>query len=387
VLKYFAIGTSLSCLLLTLAFTTIVLNLHSPCIALEPESYRHDAAITELVEKGILDGQMAGAVVLVANHDSILYEKAFGYRLQSDHAERMTKDTIFDLASITKPVATATAVMHLVQEGKVALDQPASKYLPEFTGHGKESILVSELMLHTAGLIPDNSLKDYQQGPEVAWENICNLKMSAKRGERFMYSDVGFIVLGKLVEKVSGVNLDQFTRQQIYEPLGMKETGFLPASQLMDRSAATEKRDGKWMRGEVHDPRAHLMGGIAGHAGLFSTARDLAIFGQAMLHRGKTHPEVLNPATFGVMTTPRETPRGTRTYGWDHQSPYSRNRGDNLSDEAFGHGGFTGTVFWIDPGKDRIFVFLSSRLHPDGKGSVNTLAGQIATLIGQDTPN
>ena len=166
--------------------------------------------------------------------------------------------------------------MHLFQEGKVDLDQPVSNYLPEFTGHGKESILVSELLLHTGGLIPDNSLKDYQQGTQVAWKKICNLKMTANRGDRFMYSDVGFIVLGKLVEKVSGLNLNQFTRQKIYEPLGMHETGFLPASELKQRAAATEKREGHWMRGEVHDPRAYLMDGIAGHAGLFSTARDLS---------------------------------------------------------------------------------------------------------------
>lgn len=386
-LKYSKIGTSLLCLLFTFSVGSIDRIVQPKCLACEPADFPLDAAITDLVEAAISEGQTSGAVVLVADRSGILYEKAFGYRLQSDEAEVMTVDTVFDLASITKPVATATAVMHLFQEGKVDLDQPVSNYLPEFTGHGKESILVSELLLHTGGLIPDNSLKDYQQGTQVAWEKICNLKMTANRGERFMYSDVGFIVLGKLVEKVSGLNLNQFTRQKIYAPLGMNETGFLPAAELKRRAAATEKREGQWMRGEVHDPRAYLMDGIAGHAGLFSTARDLATFGQSMLYRGEKHPMVLNPATFEVMTKPRETPRGTRTYGWDHRSPYSSNRGSNLSDEAFGHGGFTGTVLWIDPTKDRVFVFLSSRLHPDGKGSVNTLAGQIASLIGQNSPN
>ena len=141
------------------------------------------------------------------------------------------------------------------------------------------------------------------------------------------------------------------------------------------------------MRGEVHDPRAFRLGGIAGHAGLFSTAADLAIFGQVMLHRGAKFSHIINQETFALMTTPRMTPRGTRTYGWDHQSPYSRNRGSNLSDDAFGHGGFTGTVLWIDPTKDLVFIFLSSRLHPDGEGSINSIAGEIATLVGKVEPS
>lgn len=339
--------------------------------------------ITTIVEGGIKEGQMSGAVVLIASRSKILFEQAYGNRLISESNEAMTVDTLFDLASITKPVATATAVMHLIQEEKIDVHQPVTKYLPEFKGNGKEAILVSELLIHTGGLIPDNSLNDYKNGADEAWKKICDLKMTAERGERFMYTDVGFIVLGKLVEKISGTDLNNFTRKNIFLPLGMKETGFLPSKELKQRAAATEKRDKKWMRGEVHDPRAYLLGGIAGHAGLFSTARDLGRFGQVMLSRGKEIPEVINEQTFQLMTTPRATPRGTRTYGWDHRSPYSRNRGETLSDEAFGHGGFTGTVLWIDPAKDRVFVFLSSRLHPDGEGTVNAIAGEIATLIGQ----
>jgi len=344
------------------------------------------SAIDQIVEQGIADGQMSGAVVLVANKDQILFEKAYGNRLIEQTSEPMTIDTLFDLASITKPVATATSLMHLVQQKKIDVNRPVSQYLPEFKGNGKESILISELLLHTGGLIPDNSLRDYQQGPNLAWTRICELGMSAKRGERFMYSDVGFIVLGKLVERVSGETLDDFSRNKIFKPLAMTETGFLPNQELRLKSAATEKRDNRWMRGEVHDPRAYLLGGIAGHAGLFSTAKDLAKFGQSMLHRGKRHPQVMNEETFQLMIQPREVPRGTRTYGWDHQSPYSSNRGSTLSEEAFGHGGFTGTVLWIDPAKGIVFVFLSSRLHPDGKGSVNSLAGKIATLIGEIHP-
>ena len=353
------------------------------CSAWEFEIKQLKDSIDQLVKDGIVAGQMSGAVVLIANHKETVFQQSYGNRLVSAHSEKMSLDTVFDLASITKPVATATAVMHLVQKGKIDVNEKVSTYLPEFAGNGKESILVSELLLHTGGLIPDNSLKDYEDGPEIAWQKICNLDMTAARGERFMYTDVGFIVLAKIVERLSGKDLNQFTREHIFQPLGMRDTGFLPSKELCKRAAATEKRGGQWMRGEVHDPRAFRLGGIAGHAGLFSTAADLAIFGQVMLHRGAKFSHVINQATFALMTTPRMTPRGTRTYGWDHQSPYSRNRGSNLSDEAFGHGGFTGTVLWIDPTKDLVFIFLSSRLHPDGEGSINSIAGEIATLIGK----
>ena len=160
---------------------------------------------------------------------------------------------------------------------------------------------------------------------------------------------------------------------------------FNPGDDLKRRSAPTERRDDAWMKGEVHDPRAYLLGGVAGHAGLFSTAGDLVLYGQMMLAEGST-PEVtiLNRETFQLMTRPRTVPRGSRTFGWDHQSPYSSNRGDRLSAAAFGHGGFTGTVMWIDPQLDRIFIFLSNRLHPDGIGSVNKLAGRIATILGKN---
>lgn len=361
----------------------LVISFATRCVAADDPVEIAESAISRIIEQGITDGQMSGAVVMIANQQKILFENAYGYRLVSDHPEPMTIDTLFDLASITKPVATATSVMHLVQEGKIQLDRPVSLYLPEFNGGGKETILVSELLTHTGGLIPDNSLRDYQQGSKVAWQKICDLKMTASRGERFMYSDVGFIVLGKLVERISGKNLNAFSKRKIFEPFGMMETGFLPNDALKQRAAATEKRDDRWMKGEVHDPRAFLLGGIAGHAGLFSTAADLTTFGQIMLHRGELHSDVINEKTFKLMTHPRIVPRGTRTYGWDHQSPYSRNRGTSLSNEAFGHGGFTGTVLWIDPGKNQVFVFLSSRLHPDGDGSINSIAGEIATLIGK----
>ena len=339
--------------------------------------------IESIVESGIEAGEMPGAVIVVADQQKVLYRRAFGDRQIEPTREPMTVETVFDMASITKPVATAMSVMILVQQKKIDVSQPVEVYLPEFGAAGKNEITVADLLLHVGGLIPDNSLRDYQNGIENAWQKIWELKPVSPRREKFSYTDVGFLVLGKLVERVSGQPLNEFAAEQIFEPLKMNHTSYRPDAEWARQTAPTEQRDDKWIRGEVHDPRAYLLDGVAGHAGLFSTADDLVRFGQMMLGRGTLQDvQILKPETFDLMTKPRKVPRGTRTYGWDHQSPYSRNRGESLSDAAFGHGGFTGTVLWIDPTNKRVFVFLSNRLHPDGKGTVNGLAGEIATLIG-----
>ncbi|NND97152.1 MAG: beta-lactamase family protein [Pirellulaceae bacterium] len=340
--------------------------------------------IANLVNDAIQSGQTPGAVVVVASSEQILYAQSFGDRQVLPHTEPMTLETVFDLASITKPLATGTSIMTLVDAGKIDVGQPVARYLPEFGQHGKESITVAELLLHTSGLIPDNPLSDYQQGAALAWQQICDLKLRAPPGTKFAYSDVGFIVLGKLVQQVSGKPLDAFARETIFEPLGMRETTYNPVPKLRVRAAATQQRDGDWIKGVVHDPRAHLLDGVAGHAGVFSTAADLVRYGRVMLSRGSdANTKLFSPSTYEQMIQPRDVLRGTRTYSWDHRSPYSSNRGTSFSDAAFGHGGFTGTVLWIDPDKDLVFIFLSTRLHPDGKGNVNTLAGKIASVVGE----
>ncbi|MEL0095551.1 MAG: serine hydrolase domain-containing protein [Planctomycetaceae bacterium] len=344
--------------------------------------------IEGIVKQGIKDGKMPGAVVVIADHDNVLYRRAFGNRQIEPVAEPMTLDTVFDLASLTKPIATTTSIMKLIDEGKLSPRAKVSEYLPAFGKHGKDLVTVEDLLLHVGGLIPDNSLNDYHDGVEMSWENICELKLVTERGTRFTYTDVGFIVLGKLVEKISGQTLDTFSQANVFQPLGMNETTFNPIAELRKRAAPTEQRDGKWIKGEVHDPRAHLLRGVAGHAGLFSTADNLTRYGQQMLGLAMGNRLIpFSQSTFELMTRPRNVERdskviGTRTYGWDHRSPYSSNRGDQFSDSAFGHGGFTGTVMWIDPEIDRVFIFLSNRLHPDGNGSVNRLAGEIASIIG-----
>ncbi len=352
--------------------------------AQRPDPELH-AQISALVDAAIRDGDLPGAVVCFADRNQILYLHAFGDRQVEPSVLPMTTDTVFDLASITKPVATATSIALLSQRGQIDLNAPVSQYLPEFKGHKKETITVAECLLHVSGLTPDNALADYQDGPETAWRRICELKLRSDPGTKFAYSDVGFIVLGKLVEKVSGQPLDVFAKENVFVAMGMDETTFNPPSHLKSRAAPTEKQSDGWLRGEVHDPRASRLGGVAGHAGLFSTANDLVKFGQNLLDASHGDSSVIERETFDRMTAPhdvpRDNPRGTRTLGWDHQSPYSSNRGTALSDRAFGHGGFTGTVLWIDPEKDLIFLFLSSRLHPDGKGSVNRLAGEIVTRV------
>ncbi|MCA9129189.1 MAG: DUF1343 domain-containing protein [Planctomycetales bacterium] len=343
--------------------------------------------IQPLVEEGIREGKMPGCVICVGRHGKIAYLEAFGNKLLDDPPVAMTIDTVFDMASITKPVATATSVMKLVEQGKIRLAAPVVEFFPEFAPNGKDKITVQDLLIHQSGLIPDNALSDYLDGPELAWERICQLDLVAPVGTTFKYSDVNFIVLAEIVRKVTGQDIHSFSQEQIFEPLKMEETGYLPSEPLRERAAATEKRDGQWMQGTVHDPRCYALNGIAGHAGLFSTANDLAKYAHMMLGKGTLHVDgqvdttVLSPQTVAAMTQGYRVSSGLRGLGWDKRTGYSSNRGDLLSDSAFGHGGFTGTVLWIDPELDLFFIFLSNRVHPNGSGSVNHLAGRIANVI------
>ena len=337
--------------------------------------------IDQIVAEGLKAKQMPGCVLLVGRREKIVLLKAYGHRQIEPRRVRMTTDTVFDLASLTKPIATATSVMILVQRGKLRLDDRVAKHVPEFGRNGKEDVTVFQLLTHQGGLIPDNSLADYREGPKKAWQRIFALKPHVPPGSKFVYSDVGYLVLGELVRRISGKNLHEFSREEIFRPLGMSETGYLPEDRLRHRAAPTEKRNGAWMRGEVHDPRAYLLGGIAGHAGLFSTAEDLAVYARMMLGGGQVGGvRILGRETVATMTRPYQVSRGLRGLGWDVKTGYSSNRGRSFSSRAFGHGGFTGTVIWMDPELELFVIFLSSRLHPDGKGSVNRLAGRIGAL-------
>ena len=351
--------------------------------------------IDRIVKQGLVRKNMPGAVVLVARKGKIVFHKAYGNRQVRPTTERMTVDTVFDLASLTKPIATATSVMKLLEQGEIGLHDRVAKFVPEFACNGKEEITVYQLLTHQGGLIPDNALKDYVDGPEKAFERINALNTHVEPGSKFVYTDVGFIVLARIVEKVSGMNVHEYSQKHIFSPLGMSDTGYLPGDDLKARCATTQNRmddsnNRIWLKGEVHDPRAHELGGIAGHAGLFSTASDLAVYGQMMIGGGQYQGvRILKPETVSKMTESYPVSSGFRGLGWDKQTGFSSNRGDLLSQSAFGHGGFTGTVLWIDPQNELVFIFLSNRVHPDGKGSVNALAGRIATVaaaaISEDT--
>jgi uncharacterized protein YbbC (DUF1343 family) len=273
--------------------------------------------------------------------------------------------------------------MLLVERGQVSLDAPVATYVPEFARNGKGAITVRELLTHTAGLPVETPLSSFDHGREGAMRVIDDITPRSAPGSKFAYSDVGFLVLEEVVRRVTGVELDAFARANVFEPLRMNDTMFKPDEELRSRIAPTSLRDGAWIRGDVHDPRAWLLGGVAGNAGLFSTAEDLARFARALLNGGELDgTRVLATKTVQEMLAPHDVPGGVRALGWDVRSAYSRNRGDTLSPRAVGHGGYTGTSLWIDRAKDLFVIVLSNRVHPDGKGSVNALAGHIGSVAG-----
>jgi uncharacterized protein YbbC (DUF1343 family)/CubicO group peptidase (beta-lactamase class C family) len=349
------------------------------------------ANMDEIINAEIAKKQLPGAVIVAGRKGKVVWRRAYGNRAIEPAPEQMTADTIFDIASLTKVVATATSMMILVERGLVRLGDPVSRYIPEFGEMGKRNITVEQLLTHRSGLIPDNDIKDYEQGPEEAMRNVWKLAPLAEPGSKFIYSDVNYIVLAELVKRLSGKPIDQFAAENIYRPLGMKDTGYKPDASLTSRIAPTEKRGDKWMRGEVHDPRAYLLGGVAGHAGLFSTADDLAVFCRMILNQGEFNgARILSPMGVARMTEARASGGNAvdgmaRGIGWDVSTGYSANRGDLFPIGSFGHTGFTGTSLWLDPSSDAFVIFLSNRVHPrlDPKkpADVNSLRGRVASVV------
>ncbi|MDB4934409.1 MAG: hypothetical protein JWP87_1381 [Labilithrix sp.] len=354
--------------------------------SLDPERDARFASVDAAVSAAIDAGKMPGCVLVVGRHDEVLFEKAYGSRAILPERVPMTLDTVFDLASLTKPLATSTSVMILVERGKVDLKAPASRYVPELAT--LPPFTVEQLLMHTSGLPAATPISDYVSVDATDHSGVMKKigeglvgKLKTQPGEHFLYSDVGFVVLEEIVRRRAGKDLATFTREEVWGPLGMNDTGYLPGTSLRERAAPTEQRDGEWMIGDVHDPRAWALGGIAGHAGVFSTAGDLARYARAMLSKGTLDGNrIVSERTFDTWTARRDTSSGGRALGWDKDSRFASHRSTLLSPRAFGHGGFTGTVMWIDPGKDLYVVFLSNRVHPDGNGSVNPLVAQLATL-------
>jgi len=358
------------------------------------ESRAGFAPIGDLVEAAITRHELPGAVILIGRGDTTVYHRAFGQRALLPSPEPMTEDTIFDLASLTKVVATTTSVMKLVEEGRIRLADPVAQFIPEFGKYGKNGIAIRHLLTHTSGLRPDLELEVEFSGANEAIRRAIEEVPAAPPGERFVYSDINFFLLGDIVRRVSGERLDRYAKAQLFDPLGMKDTAFLPPESWRSRIAPTEAcRPLAWpcggpgvpfLRGTVHDPTARRMDGVAGHAGLFSTAADLSRFCRMLLGGGRLGGvRILSPATVARMTSP-STPSEMRTVrglGWDIDSSYSSNRGELFPiGSSFGHTGFTGTSLWLDPATKSYVIFLSNRVHPDGKGDVTALRGKVATV-------
>jgi len=356
------------------------------------------AEADKLIEEAISQNKCPGAVLLVGRGEGIVYEKAYGNRALKPHPAPMTTDTIFDLASLSKSVGTASSIMLLVERGKIRVEDPVAKYIPAFAVNGKGSITVADLLLHISGMMPDNDISDYADGPAKGWERIFALKPQWPLHTHFAYSDVNYIVLGELVHVVDGRPLDVFAQEEIYRPLGMTDTMYKPDAAHAARCAPTEYRKDHWMIGEVHDPRAYALGGVAGHAGVFSTAEDLSKFCRMILDGGKLNgTRIFKEPTMAQWIQPRPVASAAldqsgkqvpgpalRTYGFDVDTLYAGIRGERFDRfTTFGHTGFTGTAFWLDPVNDCYFILLTNSVHPDGKGNVLRLRHQVATIVAE----
>jgi len=361
---------------------------------LSPDLNSRLSLIDGVVAEAIAEKKLPGAVVLVGHGNQVVLRKAYGNRSLVPVKEAMTLDTVFDLASLTKVVATTTAAMSLIEDGKIRLTDSVATFIPEFAKYGKDRVTVRHLMTHMSGLRPDVDLGDAWIGHDAAIHLACEEVLTQAPGAKFVYSDINFFLLAEIVAKVSKQPFEQFVQERIFKRLGMTETMFVPPAALRSRIAPTEActpaggactgTDTTMMRGVVHDPTARRMGGVAGHAGLFSTADDLAKFCRMLLNGGALPggARILSPLTVARMTTP-STPSAEpniRGLGWDMDSSYSANRGELLPLGSFGHTGFTGTSLWMDPATSTYVVILSNRVHPDGKGDATPLRARIATI-------
>ncbi len=341
------------------------------------------SAVDEVAQRAVSAGDTPGAVILVGQGERVLYRKAFGSRSVVPRKEAMTEDTIFDVASLTKVVATTPAVLLLWEQGRLDLDATLGTYLSEFRGGAYRSVTIRQILTHTAGF-PDLPSPDaIREGFPKAAARLAQGSLQFPPGKSFRYSDTGFIVLGELVRRVSGELLDQFTRQHLYQPLGMKDTTFLPAPALRPRVAPTEALNSQMLRGIVHDGNARVLGGVAGHAGVFSTADDLARFARMLLAGGAgPQGQVLKPGTVKAMLSPTEVGEVIRDLGWDVASPFSGVIAPFFPPGAAGHTGFTGTALWLDPASRTYLIILTNRVHPYGKGSVVGLRAKVAAEVG-----
>jgi uncharacterized protein YbbC (DUF1343 family) len=360
---------------------------------LQPEPPEIDARrfanIDQVAKQEVAAGHVPGAVILVGHRGKTVYRKAFGNRALEPRALPMKVDTIFDLASLTKVVATTTAVMELVDRGLISLDKPAAAYWPAFAANGKGATTIRQLMTHTSGLRAGMPSRPPWSDYDSAVVAIAMDHPVSTPGTQFNYSDVNFITLGEIVRRVSHMPLNVFCKREVFGPLGMKDTSFLPSAALKSRIAPTDYQGHGLRWGQVSDPTSHRMGGVAGHAGVFSTADDLALLAQMLVHGGESEGKrILNPGTVAVMTKAQPLPGISTQHGlgWDMRSPYSRVFNAAFPKGSFGHTGYTGTAIWIDPGSQTFVIILTSRLHPNGKGNVKPLRAKTAAAVAAAVP-
>jgi len=342
-------------------------------------------AVDQQLNQAVESGLIPGAVLLVGHDGAVVYRKAYGQRALIPAREPMTVDTIFDAASLTKVIATTPSIMRLFEQGKIRIDDPVTRYLPEFQ-QGHSDITIRDLMTHFSGLRPDLDLNPAWSGYQIGIDRALIDKPVRPPGLRFVYSDINFILLGEIVHRLSGKMLNVFASENFYQPLGMRDSMFLPQASLMSRIAPTEidPATGRPLRGVVHDETSRYMGGVAGHAGLFTTADDLAKFAQMMLDGGQANgARLFSAATVQKFTSPASPANQPilRGLGWDIDSPYSSNRGELFPIGSYGHTGFTGTSVWMDPSSRTYVVLLTNAVHPQRGKSITSLRSRVATIV------
>lgn len=353
------------------------------CTTALAQSFPTASELDSTINQAVREDKIPGAVLLIGHNGAVVYRQAYGERALVPVHEAMTADTIFDIASLTKIVATTSALMKLFDEGRFSPDDLVTKYLPEFQG-GHSPITIRDLMTHYSGLRPDLDLKPAWSGYETGIHRALTDKPAGPPEVKFVYSDINFELLGEIVHRLSGMPENEYVRKILFEPLGMKDTGYLPSPSLRPRIAPTEmQEDGVVLRGIVHDPTARYMGGVAGHAGVFSTAGDLAKFCQMILDDGAG---LFRPETVRLFTSPA-SPKGQtniRALGWDIDSLYSGNRGNLFPvGHSFGHTGFTGTSIWIDPQSKTYVILLANSVHPHLRPAITPLRRVVATLAAE----
>ncbi|MBN1271149.1 MAG: serine hydrolase [Candidatus Aminicenantes bacterium] len=336
-----------------------------------------------------------GAVVLVIRRGKVVFRRAYGHSCLIPEMHPMVTEGIFDMASLTKPVATATSILILVERGLLSLSDRLSRYFPDFKpyhspgGEKPDDVRVWHLLTHTSGLAPFIRGNDVERASheffskDLVTRHILQMEKTAPPGKKIIYSDLGFILLASLVEKISGQTIEEFTRKNIFMKLGMKNTFFIPREEKWKSCVPTEHIYGRTLQGIVHDPLSRIMGGAAGHAGLFSTGDDMAVFAQMMLNGGEYEGvRILAPLTVEKMTEVYPTAAFSgRGLGWDLDSPYSHSGGDLFGSRSYGHTGYTGTSLWIDPETETALILLTNRVHPHDAGSVVSVRSRAANIV------